>query len=230
MDQLEPNNIFEMNGHDSEHNHNLNISPNGDASRAPQLNAAVTGHGGASSGRQTIGEGSDSDGDSDSASDGDYDAMQQGIYLNGNNVSDDEDETVDNGQEGVEDPQRDPSQPATPGCHCSCHQSSWIGRASLFSFNPPPCSGMHTPSSSVLAVCDSSGTSMESSVMLPSLSPVPSERNYSVHLTFHDDAVFRPVTPLLRFSLVHNPLALSPEAIFPYPQTLDFQMDNEDEE
>ena len=222
---MDQNNIFDMNGNDSEHNHNLNIPPNGDALRAPQLNAAVTGHGGPSSGRQNIGEGSDSDGESDGDSDGAYDAMRQGVYLNGNDASDDEDdedEHVDNGQEGVEDPQLDPSGPATPGCHCSCHRR---GRASLFSFSPPHCSGMHTPSSSVRAVRDSSDNSMESSGMLPSASPVPSECNYSVHLTFTNDKLFLPVNPLLRFRLVHDPLALSPELIFSYPP-----LEDEDEE
>jgi hypothetical protein len=228
MAQPEPNNNTDMNPHDSEHNRNLNISPNGEALRAPQLNAAITGHGGASSGRQNIGEGGDSDGDSDSSSDGDYDAMSQAVYLNGN-VSDDEDDPVDDGQEGVEDMQLDPSQPATPGCPCRCHHGSRRPRDRRLNYSPPHYSGMLTPSSSTLAVRGSSGNSMESSTTWSLPSPIQSEPNFFVNPAFVDETVFPPVNPL-RFSLVYSPLALNPVSFFCYPPTLDFQLDSEGEE
>lgn len=210
MDQFpESNDNHNMNGHDSEHNHNLNISPNPDGTRKPQLNSSVKGHGGSSQGCQDIGEGGDGDGDGESSFGGDYDTMIRSAYLDAGNVSDDEDDPI--GQEGVEPNQLAPPEPATPGCRCSCHQATWV-RDPLFDFSPPSCSGMHSPSSSVLGVRDSAETSLENSVVWDSASPVPSEQNYIVRSIFIDEAVFQP-TSLLRFSLVYNPLALSPESL-----------------
>ena len=225
---MDPNNNTDMNPHDSEHNHILNISPNGEASRAPQLNAAITGHGGSSSGRQNIGEGGDSDGDSDSSSNGDYDAMRQAMYLDGND-SDGEDDPIDDGQEGVEDMHRDPSQPCTPGCPCSCHRGRRVRRERLLHYSPPHLSGLHTPASTTLAVRGSGSESMESTTTWSLPSPRHSETDFFVNPAFIDGTRFQAVDPL-RFSLVNSPLILSPELILFYPRALNFQPDSDEEQ
>lgn len=209
------------------------MSSNTDASRAPQLSATVPGQG-TYQGGQDMGAGGDSNGDGDGDSDGsfatEFETMVRGRYRDEDNVSDDGMDPV--GQEGVEGNQLATSGCRTPGCPCSCHKvASTICRRRL-NYSPPSYSGMHSPTSTAMAVRGDSGeSSVEDSIVWSTPSPVPSERNYMVNSMRIPESAFQS-TYGLRFSLVHHPLALNPESIFPeglfyYPMTLDIPEESE---
>lgn len=89
-----------MNQHDADYSHNSHVH-NVDASRAPQLNSRVPGHGALDQGRQDMGSGDDDVDGSNNSTDGEYigDA-----YEDYDSISDDAVEHVE-GQEGLENGQ-----------------------------------------------------------------------------------------------------------------------------
>lgn len=194
------------NSHELELNQNNHLSLNADAFRAPQLNPRVRGHGGTSQGLQDV-AGEDDNGDTDIDFISDL-ALLYKDYEEEDDANGDSAEHVF-GQEGVEE-----NQAGTPECRCSCHQGPWMARHPLLDTSPPSCSGMHSVTSSRLAEYDGSDDhSLENSVVLSPPSPSPSEFDVFIRSLWIDDRAFEP-TPLLRFSLVYNPLALNPELGF----------------
>jgi hypothetical protein len=106
------------------------------------------------------------------------------------------------------------SQVGTPGCRCSCHEPTWTNGRRLLNPSPPSCSGMHSLTSSVMVEYDGSGDcTLENSMIWSPPSPSPSEFDVFIRSLWIEETAFEP-TPLLRFSLVYNPLSLNPEVGF----------------
>jgi hypothetical protein len=237
MDNFEPN---DMDKYEYDYNHNSNTASNGTGRRKPQRSPTVTGQGGFSQGGQDIGEGSDDPDKAEINFREGYGTPHQQRYVDDDNVSDDDNESVD-GEEGRED-----NHIKIPGYgyikfktiftalarhdDCECHRRPLPGPRRLSESGTLDDSNIQSVSSSmVVEHHNSADRSPENSAMWITRSQTPSEFDFFIGSLYVDDMAFPP-TPL-----VFNPLPLSAELIFarnvdgPFHYAMDLSFTEHDE-